>query len=98
MSVSRSSKTQAAAAATRYQEDINNDDDHDKQALSDPEGRRNYKKYGHPDGAQPWTFDLALPGWLRPGKDCSDGMLALYGVGYLVRWIFLTFAKGRRIA
>lgn len=60
-----------------------------QQALSDPEARRNWEKYGHPDGYQPWTFDLALPGWLRPGKDTSDGTLILYGVGYLVGTINL---------
>ncbi|CAN0483756.1 unnamed protein product, partial [Scytosiphon promiscuus] len=54
------------------------------QALSDPEARRNWEKYGHPDGYQPWTFDLAVPGWLRPGKDTGNGTLALYGLGYMV--------------
>ncbi|CAN0320381.1 unnamed protein product, partial [Hapterophycus canaliculatus] len=54
------------------------------QALSDPEARRNWEKYGHPDGDQPWTFDLAVPGWLRPGKDTGNGTLALYGLGYMV--------------
>ncbi|CAN0181661.1 unnamed protein product, partial [Scytosiphon promiscuus] len=53
-------------------------------ALSDPEARRNWEKYGHPDGYQPWTFDLAVPGWLRPGKDTGNGTLALYGLGYMV--------------
>lgn len=56
------------------------------QALSDPEARRNWEKYGHPDGYQPWTYDLALPGWLRPGQDCSNETLALYAMGYLVRY------------
>lgn len=54
------------------------------QALSDPEARRNWEMYGHPDGYQPWTYDLALPGWLRPGQDCSNETLALYAMGYLV--------------
>lgn len=55
-----------------------------KQALSDPQARRNWEQYGHPDGYQPWTFDLAVPGWLRPGKDTGNGTLALYGLGYMV--------------
>ncbi|CAN0486668.1 unnamed protein product, partial [Ectocarpus sp. 8 AP-2014] len=53
-------------------------------ALSDPEARRNWEQYGHPDGYQPWTFDLALPAWLRPGKDTDNGTLVLYGLGYMV--------------
>ena len=55
-----------------------------RQALTDPTARRNWEQYGHPDGYVPWTFDLALPAWLRPGKDTGNGTLALYAVGYLV--------------
>lgn len=61
-----------------------------KQALSDPQARRNWEQYGHPDGYQPWTFDLAVPGWLRPGKDTGNGTLALYGLCYMVSDIIRT--------
>ncbi|CAN0141504.1 unnamed protein product [Ectocarpus sp. 6 AP-2014] len=64
-------------------------------ALSDPEARRNWEQYGHPDGYQPWTFDLALPAWLRPGKDTDNGTLVLYGLGYMV--VLLGFVLGAKV-
>jgi preprotein translocase subunit Sec63 len=33
-------------------------------ALTDEEGRANWEKYGHPDGAQTTSFGVALPHWL----------------------------------
>ncbi|CAM9456190.1 unnamed protein product [Discosporangium mesarthrocarpum] len=63
-------------------------------ALSDPQARRNWKTYGHPDGYQPWKFDIAVPEWFRPGKDCGKMVLTLYVVGYLVMVVgFMFLAK-----
>jgi len=48
-------------------------------ALSSPEARANWEKYGHPDGPQTQTLSFALPPWLlHPEGKIAIVLLVLY--------------------
>jgi len=60
------------------------------QALTDDEARRNWEKYGNPDGPGAMSFGIALPSWIVE-KENSVWVLGLYA---LVFMIALPFAVG----
>jgi len=70
------------------------------QALTDEVSRKNYEKYGHPDGPQGMNLGVALPDWiLRKDKKTAPLMLlGLVGFGILlplslISWYMLTSNK-----
>jgi len=70
------------------------------QALTDEVSRKNYEKYGHPDGPQAMNVGVALPEWMfAKDKNVAPLMLlALVGVGILlplaaVSWYMLSSNK-----
>lgn len=48
-------------------------------ALTDEAARKNYEKYGHPDGPQPLDIGIALPEWIF-SKDRNTAPLVLAGL------------------
>ena len=48
-------------------------------ALTDETARKNYEKYGHPDGPQPLDIGIALPEWIF-SKDRNTAPLVLAGL------------------
>ncbi|KAG2485811.1 hypothetical protein HYH03_015521 [Edaphochlamys debaryana] len=56
------------------------------QALTDEVSRKNYEKYGHPDGPQAMDVGVALPTWLftKDSKVAPLMLLALVGFGILL--------------
>ncbi|KAG2441769.1 hypothetical protein HXX76_003382 [Chlamydomonas incerta] len=56
------------------------------QALTDEAARKNYEKYGHPDGPQALDVGVALPTWLftKDSRAAPLMLLALVGVGILL--------------
>ncbi|XP_063701699.1 translocation protein SEC63 homolog [Culicoides brevitarsis] len=53
------------------------------QALTDPEARKNWEKYGNPDGPGAMSFGIALPSWIVE-KDNSVYVLGLYALVFMV--------------
>lgn len=55
-------------------------------ALTDEESRRNYEKWGHPDGRQATNFGVALPGFLfdKRGNMAPYLLLLVSGCGILL--------------
>lgn len=53
------------------------------QALTDDEARRNWEKYGNPDGPGAMSFGIALPSWIVE-KENSVWVLGLYGLVFMV--------------
>lgn len=56
------------------------------QALTDEVSRRNYEKYGHPDGNQGINVGVALPEWFFSSdkKTAPIMLLALVGFGIML--------------
>lgn len=70
------------------------------QALTDEVSRKNYEKYGHPDGPQGMQLGIALPEWFftKDKKTAPLMLLALVGGGILlplgfVSWYVLSSNK-----
>ncbi|XP_017776531.1 PREDICTED: translocation protein SEC63 homolog [Nicrophorus vespilloides] len=53
------------------------------QALTDDEARKNWEKYGNPDGPGAMSFGIALPSWIVEKKN-SIWVLGLYGLVFMV--------------
>ncbi|XP_075232582.1 translocation protein Sec63 isoform X3 [Lycorma delicatula] len=53
------------------------------QALTDEESRRNWEKYGNPDGPGAMSFGIALPSWIVE-KENSVWVLGLYALVFMV--------------
>jgi translocation protein SEC63 len=53
------------------------------QALTDDEARKNWEKYGNPDGPGAMSFGIALPSWIVE-KENSVWVLGLYGLVFMV--------------
>ncbi|RZC38285.1 translocation protein SEC63 -like [Asbolus verrucosus] len=53
------------------------------QALTDDEARRNWEKYGNPDGPGVMRFGIALPSWIVE-KENSVWVLGLYALVFMV--------------
>ncbi|KAI4464950.1 sec63 domain-containing [Holotrichia oblita] len=53
------------------------------QALTDEEARRNWEKYGNPDGPGAMSFGIALPSWIVE-KENSVWVLGLYALVFMV--------------
>lgn len=53
------------------------------QALTDEEARRNWEKYGNPDGPGAMSFGIALPSWIVE-KENSIWVLGLYALVFMV--------------
>ncbi|XP_058053619.1 translocation protein SEC63 homolog isoform X2 [Anopheles bellator] len=53
------------------------------QALTDDEARKNWEKYGNPDGPGATSFGIALPSWIVE-KENSIWVLGLYGLVFMV--------------
>lgn len=53
------------------------------QALTDAEARKNWEKYGNPDGPGAMSFGIALPSWIVE-KDNSVYVLGLYALVFMV--------------
>jgi len=53
------------------------------QALTDDEARRNWEKYGNPDGPGAMSFGIALPSWIVE-KENSVWVLGLYALVFMV--------------
>lgn len=52
-------------------------------ALTDDEARRNWEKYGNPDGPSAMSFGIALPSWIVE-KENSFWVLGLYALVFMV--------------
>ncbi|CAB0007487.1 unnamed protein product [Nesidiocoris tenuis] len=52
-------------------------------ALTDPESRKNWEKYGNPDGPGAMSFGIALPSWIVE-KENSVWVLGLYALVFMV--------------
>lgn len=52
-------------------------------ALTDDDARRNYERYGHPDGPGAMHFGIALPSWIVE-KENSLWVLGLYGLVFMI--------------
>ncbi|KAK7063040.1 secretory subunit [Halocaridina rubra] len=52
-------------------------------ALTDDDARRNYERYGHPDGPGATHFGIALPSWIIE-KENSLWVLGLYGLVFMI--------------
>lgn len=52
-------------------------------ALTDEEARRNWEKYGNPDGQGAMSFGIALPSWIVE-KENSVWVLGLYSLVFLI--------------
>lgn len=55
------------------------------EALIDPVGKRNYKKYGHPDGRQSFSMELGIP----VSFESQMGLLGLYAIGFIALLVFI---------
>ncbi|KAK0178620.1 hypothetical protein PV327_007496 [Microctonus hyperodae] len=53
------------------------------QALTDDEARKNWEKYGNPDGPGAMSFGIALPSWIVE-KENSVWVLGLYAMVFMV--------------
>lgn len=53
------------------------------QALTDEEGRKNWERYGNPDGPGAMSFGIALPSWIVE-KQNSVWVLGLYALVFMV--------------
>lgn len=53
------------------------------QALTDDEARKNWEKYGNPDGPGAMSFGIALPSWIVE-KENSFWVLGLYALVFMV--------------
>ncbi|XP_008557153.1 translocation protein SEC63 homolog [Microplitis demolitor] len=53
------------------------------QALTDEEARKNWEKYGNPDGPGAMSFGIALPSWIVEKKN-SVWVLGLYAMVFMV--------------
>ncbi|CAG2062441.1 unnamed protein product [Timema podura] len=53
------------------------------QALTDDEARRNWERYGNPDGPGAMSFGIALPSWIVE-KENSVWVLGLYALVFMV--------------
>ncbi|GLV38722.1 Secretory 63 [Carabus blaptoides fortunei] len=53
------------------------------QALTDDEARKNWEKYGNPDGPGAMSFGIALPSWIVE-KENSVWVLGLYALVFMV--------------
>ncbi|KAF7989141.1 hypothetical protein HCN44_007451 [Aphidius gifuensis] len=53
------------------------------QALTDDEARKNWEKYGNPDGPGAMSFGIALPSWIVEKKN-SVWVLGLYALVFMV--------------
>ncbi|KAJ8947406.1 hypothetical protein NQ318_009612 [Aromia moschata] len=53
------------------------------QALTDEEARKNWEKYGNPDGPGAMSFGIALPSWIVE-KENSVWVLGLYALVFMV--------------
>ncbi|MBN3311099.1 translocation protein SEC63 homolog [Amia ocellicauda] len=53
------------------------------QALTNEESRKNWEKYGNPDGPQASSFGIALPAWIVDQKN-SMLVLLVYGLAFMV--------------
>ncbi|KAK9503190.1 hypothetical protein O3M35_011812 [Rhynocoris fuscipes] len=53
------------------------------QALTDDEAKRNWEKYGNPDGPGAMSFGIALPSWIVE-KENSVWVLGLYALVFMV--------------
>ncbi|KAI8428591.1 hypothetical protein MSG28_007330 [Choristoneura fumiferana] len=53
------------------------------EALTDDEARRNWEKYGNPDGPGAMSFGIALPSWIVE-KENSVWVLGLYALVFMV--------------
>lgn len=53
------------------------------QALTDDESRKNWEKYGSPDGPGAMSFGIALPSWIVE-KENSVWVLGLYALVFMV--------------
>ncbi|KAK4324811.1 hypothetical protein Pmani_004574 [Petrolisthes manimaculis] len=52
-------------------------------ALTDDDARRNFERYGHPDGPGAMHFGIALPSWIVE-KENSLWVLGLYGLVFMI--------------
>jgi curved DNA-binding protein CbpA len=53
------------------------------QSLTDPASRRNWEKYGHPDGPQSMMTSIGLPAWLMEEENGS-ALLLVYFIGVCI--------------
>ncbi|XP_050539274.1 translocation protein SEC63 homolog [Daktulosphaira vitifoliae] len=53
------------------------------QALTDEESRKNWEKYGNPDGPGAMSFGIALPSWIVE-KENSFWVLGLYALVFMI--------------
>ncbi len=53
------------------------------QALTDDTAKRNWEKYGNPDGPGAMSFGIALPSWIVD-KENSVWVLGLYALVFMV--------------
>lgn len=53
------------------------------QALTDEEAKRNWEKYGNPDGPGAMSFGIALPAWIVE-KENTVWVLGLYALVFMV--------------
>lgn len=53
------------------------------QALTDDEARKNWEKYGNPDGPGAMSFGIALPSWIVE-KENSVWVLGLYALVFMI--------------
>ncbi|XP_022178428.1 translocation protein SEC63 homolog [Myzus persicae] len=53
------------------------------QALTDDESRKNWEKYGNPDGPGAMSFGIALPSWIVE-KENSVWVLGLYALVFMI--------------
>lgn len=52
-------------------------------ALTDDEAKKNWEKYGNPDGPGAMSFGIALPSWIVD-KENSVWVLGLYALVFMV--------------
>jgi len=53
------------------------------QALTDETAKRNWEKYGNPDGPGAMSFGIALPSWIVD-KENSVWVLGLYALVFMI--------------
>ena len=53
------------------------------QALTDETARRNWERYGNPDGPGAMSFGIALPSWIVD-KENSVWVLGLYALVFMI--------------
>lgn len=56
------------------------------QALTDDEARRNWEKYGNPDGPGAMSFGIALPSWIVEKENSVWVRIVLFVCFFLLEW------------